>query len=65
MQTRQPIPPNQKFALRIDEACEVSGLSRSTIYQCIREGTLASKKVAGRRVVTPEALRAFLNEAAK
>jgi hypothetical protein len=55
---RTPLPPiDSVFGYRIDATVAVSGLSRATIYRLIKEGTLRSKLVAGRRLVTPDALR--------
>ena len=65
MMKHHSIPPESKLGLHVDEASELSGLSRSKLYECIREGRLESRKVEGRRIITPEALKALLNRGAK
>jgi predicted DNA-binding transcriptional regulator AlpA len=45
---------------RISGASEKSGLSRSTLYNRIRDGSLQTKKVCGARLIPDEALRRLL-----
>jgi excisionase family DNA binding protein len=59
-----PLPANIALAYRIDDAAKVSGLSRSTIYNLIAEKKLSSVMVAGRRLITSDALRQLLQGAA-
>jgi excisionase family DNA binding protein len=49
-----------KLAYRINEAREVSGLGRSSIYELIGDGRLSSVKVGGRRLILHEDLEALL-----
>jgi excisionase family DNA binding protein len=65
MTKRQPIPPEMKLWLHVDEASEVSGLSRSKLYECMRNGKLESDKVEGRRLIRPKALKALIEGSAK
>jgi predicted DNA-binding transcriptional regulator AlpA len=51
-----------RIALRIDEVVMASGLSRSSIYALIASGDLPSTKVAGRRLVLVDDLKALLME---
>ena len=44
----------------INSAVNRSGLSRSTIYNLMRDGTLASTKVRGRRLVVSASLSNML-----
>lgn len=44
-------PPVEPIAYRVDDAARVVGLSRTTLYALISDGTLPSYKVAGRRLV--------------
>jgi predicted DNA-binding transcriptional regulator AlpA len=44
----------------VDGACELSGLSRSSIYELIKRGTLESRLVNGRRLVVMASLRQLL-----
>lgn len=54
---------SQKIAYRIDEAVQVSGLGRTTIYDEIKHRRLKAIKVAGRRLILREDLEAFLKAA--
>jgi excisionase family DNA binding protein len=54
------IPTENKITLRLDEAQAVSGLSRSTLYELIKNGRLRAVKVAGRRLIPRDALEALL-----
>jgi predicted site-specific integrase-resolvase len=45
---------------RIAGASEKSGLSRSTLYNRIRDGTLHTVKVCGARLIPDESLRKLL-----
>ncbi len=56
--------------VRIPQACEISGLRRSTIYALLKNGDIASKlvktskhNVGGCRLISVESLRAFIAEA--
>jgi excisionase family DNA binding protein len=55
-----PLPANIALAYRVNDAAEVSGLSRSTIYNLIAEHKLRSIMVAGRRLIPADALRELL-----
>lgn len=60
MQTSPTPRQAHKLAYRIDEAVAASGLSRSTLYALIGNGTLPSVRVAGRRLILKDDLVAFL-----
>ena len=60
MQKKTDRAPANKLAYRIDEAGEVSGLGRSSIYELIGDGRLSSVKVGGRRLILHEDLEALL-----
>jgi excisionase family DNA binding protein len=64
LKTRAPLPPDTVITYRVNDACEVSGLSRSKIYELIGEGKLRSVLVAGRRLIPADALRELLRGAA-
>jgi excisionase family DNA binding protein len=51
-----------KRAFRVNEYCAVYGLSRATVYKLIREGTLRTVKVGGRRLVPRDVAEALLAE---
>ena len=45
------IRPDERVALRINDAVAVSGLSRSTLYKLINQQRLRAVKVGGRRLI--------------
>lgn len=53
-----------KQALHVEEACQVIGISRAGIYKLFASGELRSVKLAGRRLVPAEAIRALLSAVA-
>lgn len=59
-QARSDIPALEKLTLRIPDAVEVSGISRTKIYELIRSGALQSSKVAGCRVIPVDGLRRLM-----
>jgi excisionase family DNA binding protein len=59
------ILPDDRIALRINDAVAVSGLSRSTLYKLHAEGKLRAVKVAGRRLILREDLQALLQGEAR
>jgi excisionase family DNA binding protein len=54
------IRPDERLALRINDAALMAGLGRSTIYSLINDGKLRSTKVAGRRLALRESLQELL-----
>jgi excisionase family DNA binding protein len=55
--------PDDKFALRINEAASLSGLSRSTLYKLLSNQKLRAVKIGGRRLILREDLQALLRAA--
>jgi excisionase family DNA binding protein len=58
----KPIPPAQlavAFALRVNDACAVLGISRSKLYQLVQQGKLVPHKPAGRTTFLRSDLEAF------
>lgn len=51
-----PIPFAQKVSCTIREACDATGLGRTTIYEHINRGRLKSKMVGRRRLVLVRSL---------
>ncbi len=49
-----------KLAFTVDEAAAASGIGRSSLYAKIRDGSLQSRVVCGRRLIMADDLRAFL-----
>jgi excisionase family DNA binding protein len=60
MRTAQTEP----VAATIPEACRISGLGRSTVYNLIATGRLKSTKIGKRRLVILASLKAVLNAGA-
>ncbi len=54
------VRPNDKFALRVKEAANLSGLSRSTLYKLLSARKLRDVKIGGRRLILREDLEALL-----
>jgi excisionase family DNA binding protein len=54
------IRPDERLALRINDAVQVSGLSRSTLYKLLTAGSLRAVKVGGRRLILREDLQTLL-----
>jgi excisionase family DNA binding protein len=52
--------PEKKRAYRVDEAVAAYGISRSTIYNLIKSGTLPDVRVSGRRLLPADALEALI-----
>ena len=50
----------QKICVSIDEACELTGLSRNSVYRRINEGSLTAKKATGRTLIMMDDLKAYL-----
>ena len=50
----------QRLAYSVDEAATVTGLSRDLLYDQMRIGNLAYRKVGRRRVITRQHLEQFL-----
>jgi len=54
-------PSRQTFT--VDEAAEILGISRSTAYECVKDGSLPALRFRRRVVVTRAALDALLRAA--
>jgi excisionase family DNA binding protein len=54
------VRPDEKLALRINDAVAISGLSRSTLYKLHADGKLRAVKVGGRRLILRADLEALL-----
>jgi len=57
---REPRDPVGVLAVAPDEAARLAGVGRTTLYAAIGAGTLRSIKIGKRRLITIEALRAWL-----
>jgi excisionase family DNA binding protein len=54
------IPFAQRLSCTIDEACEVTGLGRTKLYELIGDGHLATATVGRRRLVLVRSLLSLL-----
>jgi excisionase family DNA binding protein len=52
--------PAERLAYSVDEAAQITGLSRDLLYDQMRTGHLAYLKVGRRRIITRQHLEAFL-----
>lgn len=50
----------EPIAISIHDAERVSGISRRTLYDLMRDGAIQSRKVGRRRLVLVRSLRAYL-----
>ena len=50
----------EKLAYRIDDAAQVSGIGRTSLYQLIATGQLKAIKAAGRRLILRTDLERYL-----
>lgn len=57
---KRPDEGLEPIAVSIAQACQISGLSRPTIYRCIAAGQLPTRKLGSRTLIIVEELRAFL-----
>ena len=62
---RELVRPNEPLAYRVNEFCRVVGLGRTTVYALIADGTLATVKIGGRRLVPRDAALALLSKGGK
>jgi excisionase family DNA binding protein len=58
-----PGRPGERLAYSVDEAAQITGLSRDLLYDQMRTGRLAYLKVGRRRIITRQHLEAFLTKA--
>jgi excisionase family DNA binding protein len=56
----QTVPFAQKLTCTINEACEMTGLGRTKLYELIGEGHLATTTVGRRRLVVVRSLLSLL-----
>jgi excisionase family DNA binding protein len=54
---------SDRLAYSVEEAAQVTGLSRDLLYDEMRGGRLAYLKVGRRRIITRQHLEAFLAQA--
>jgi hypothetical protein len=59
-----PLPSPVVLAYRVNDATKVSRLSRSSLYELMAEQKLRSVTIAGRRLISADALRELFEGAA-
>jgi excisionase family DNA binding protein len=52
--------PSGRDAFSVAEVCARTGIGRDTIYDAIRTGKLAARKIGRRMIITERALHRFL-----
>lgn len=50
----------EPWAVRVDDACRLTGLGRTTIYELLKSGRLRSVKVGRARLIDWASLRTLL-----
>jgi excisionase family DNA binding protein len=63
MSETTPAGAGERLAYSVDEAAQITGLSRDLLYDQMRTGRLAYLKVGRRRIITRQHLEAFLTKA--
>ncbi|MFC4254411.1 helix-turn-helix domain-containing protein [Altererythrobacter xixiisoli] len=51
----------QPLAYSVNEACQVSSLGRTRLYQLIAEGRLEARKIGKRTIIPATSLRALID----
>ncbi len=64
MSQTTPDRRSERLAYSVEEAAQITGLSRDLLYDQMRAGRLAYLKVGRRRIITRQHLEAFLTQAA-
>ena len=54
----------ERLAFRVDDACRVAGIGRTSLYKLANDGKLRLVKVAGRTLVDAASLRALFGSEA-
>ncbi|QCQ97786.1 helix-turn-helix domain-containing protein [Brevundimonas sp. SGAir0440] len=57
------LPPGSKLAYTVDEAGSAMGVSRTTVFDMIRNGEVIAKKLRGRTIITRDELQRVIDEA--
>jgi excisionase family DNA binding protein len=63
MSETTPAHSDERLAYSVEEAAQITGLSRDLLYDQMRTGRLAYLKVGRRRIITRQHLEAFLTRA--
>jgi excisionase family DNA binding protein len=60
---RYSIPLEERYGVTVQTAAEFTGLSKSTVYELLRDGRLEGKVMGGRRIVLVHSLLRMCAEA--
>jgi excisionase family DNA binding protein len=63
MSESSSVRSDERLAYSVDEAAQITGLSRDLLYDQMHTGRLAYLKVRRRRIITRQHLEAFLTQA--
>jgi excisionase family DNA binding protein len=55
----------EKLAYRVDDACRLLGIGRTSLYKLIAGGQLKTVRIAGRRLIPREEAAALLAKASQ
>ena len=61
---KKPSEP-ERLSVTVQQAIELTGLGQNTIYDLISEGTLASTKIGGRRLILYPSLMDLIKQGVK
>ena len=64
MKSENHYPIATRLAVGIDEATKLTGLSRSRLYQLIKDGELRTKHIGRRHLILASSLHELLGEGA-
>lgn len=56
------IPIKERISCTVRDATQLCGVSRSRLYELLRDGKLQGKVVAGRRVILVDSLLKFIGD---
>jgi hypothetical protein len=57
----RPAPQPDALAYTFNDACQVSGIGRTKMYELVAAGRLKATYAAGRRLILGDSLRALLS----
>ncbi len=57
----KPVEPMRPITVRIPEACRITGIGRSKIYELIQSGDLTTIKVGTMTLIPVASIEAFLS----
>lgn len=52
--------PSEKLGVHTDEAADICGIGRTSLYEAMKDGRLKAKKAGRRTIILIDDLKAFL-----